>query len=69
MKVFVAIVVMLLATIGWAATPTAPAAPGALVGEVLEVQDADPYTYLRLRPRTAKRGLPSTGRRSRKAPR
>ena len=49
MKLFVAVILALLASIGWAAeTPPSPQ-PGSLKGEVLEVQDVDAYTYLRLK--------------------
>ena len=49
MRTLFAIVLMLFASAGWAADPAKPAAAPSLVGEVLEVQDVDSYTYLRLK--------------------
>jgi hypothetical protein len=49
MKILCAIAVMLFASASWAADPAKPAAPAPLAGEVLEVQDVDSYTYLRLK--------------------
>jgi IS5 family transposase len=49
MKILSAIAVMLFASASWAADPAKSAAPAPLVGEVLEVQDVDSYTYLRLK--------------------
>ena len=51
MKAIVAIAVMLFASAAWAASAAAPAAATSLTGEVLEVQDVDSYTYLRLKTR------------------
>jgi hypothetical protein len=49
MRIFVAVILALLACIGWAAeTPPAPQ-PASVKGEVLEVKDVDTYTYLRLK--------------------
>jgi hypothetical protein len=49
MKLIVAIAVMSFASAGWAAAPAKPPAAPSLTGEVLEVQDVDSYTYLRLK--------------------
>ena len=49
MKILSAIAVMLFASASWAADPAKSAAPAPLAGEVLEVQDVDSYTYLRLK--------------------
>jgi len=49
MKAIVAIAVMLFASAAWAADPAKPTAAPSLTGEVLEVQDVDSYTYLRLK--------------------
>jgi hypothetical protein len=49
MKAMIAVAVMLFFNAAWAATPPAPGAPAPLAGEVLEVQDVDSYTYLRLK--------------------
>ena len=51
MKAIVAIAVMLFASAAWAADPAKPTAAPSLTGEVLEVQDVDSYTYLRLKTR------------------
>jgi hypothetical protein len=49
MKVLFAIAVILFVTSGWAADPATPSASPSLTGEVLEIQDVDSYTYLRLK--------------------
>ena len=51
MKAIVAIAVMLVASAAWAADPAKPPVEASLTGEVLEVQDVDSYTYLRLKTR------------------
>jgi hypothetical protein len=48
MRMFLAVFLMLVASIGLAA-PNAPSSPAAVRGEVLEVKDVDAYTYLRLK--------------------
>jgi hypothetical protein len=48
MRMFLAVLVMMLAGIVLAA-PGAPSAATSIRGEVLEVKDVDPYTYLRLK--------------------
>jgi hypothetical protein len=48
MRILAAIAVMLFVGASWAADPAKPAA-AQLTGEVLEVQDVESYTYLRLK--------------------
>jgi hypothetical protein len=48
MRMFLVVLLMLLAGIGFAA-PGAPSPPAAVKGEVVEVKDVDAYTYLRLK--------------------
>jgi DNA/RNA endonuclease YhcR with UshA esterase domain len=48
MRFLSAIVVLLFFGASWAADPAKPA-PASVTGEVLEVQDVDSYTYLRLK--------------------
>lgn len=48
MKLFLAIVVMLCASLGWAAEKPAPPQTSSISGKVLEVKDVESYTYLRL---------------------
>jgi len=49
MKLFLAIVVMLCASVGWTAEKPAPPQTSSINGKVLEVKDVESYTYLRLR--------------------
>jgi hypothetical protein len=49
MKPVIALAAILLAAAPWAAQATPAMAESALKGEVLEVREADPYTYLRLK--------------------
>ncbi|MDK9703555.1 MAG: nucleotide-binding protein [Sulfuritalea sp.] len=49
MKFFVAVFMLLCASVGWSADQAAARAAAVLKGEVLEVKDVDAYTYLRLK--------------------
>jgi hypothetical protein len=49
MKAFVAIAALLLATVGFSARAMPPQPTATLKGEVLETQNVDGYTYLRLK--------------------
>jgi hypothetical protein len=49
MKALVALAALFLAGTAWAADPAKPTPAPTLAGEVLEVQDVDSYTYLRLK--------------------
>jgi len=49
MRSFVAVILALLACIGWAAETAPPPQSASVKGEVLEVKDVDAYTYLRLK--------------------
>ena len=49
MKLLVAVLVMLVISVGWAAEKPAPAQSASIKGKVLEVKDVDSYTYLLLK--------------------
>lgn len=49
MRLLLAVIATLLVNAGWAAGNPAAAQSRSVKGEVLEVKDVDPYTYLRLR--------------------
>ena len=49
MRSFVAVILALVACIGWAAETAPPPPTASIKGEVLEVRDVDAYTYLRLK--------------------
>lgn len=48
MKFLMAVFAMICISTGWAAEPTSPLT-STVIGEVLEIQDVDSYTYLRLK--------------------
>ncbi|TRZ56494.1 MAG: nucleotide-binding protein [Rhodocyclaceae bacterium] len=49
MKLLFAVVMLLCASVGWSADQPIPPAAAVLKGEVLEVQDVEIYSYLRLK--------------------
>ena len=49
MKLLVAVLVMLVISVGWAAEKPAPSQSASITGKVLEVKDVDSYTYLLLK--------------------
>jgi len=49
MKLFFAVLVMLVIGVGWAAEKPAPAQTAAIKGKVIEVKDVESYTYLLLK--------------------